>query len=237
MLNGGAGDARADDAPSVPPAGDRAPDAPVPRALKLAGVAAVLGIVLLVRMSLQRPEPPWFVPSPIALRPAAEHVVGPELVTVDARDASQWRYFSFARGSAIERPDLHGWDLAFRRFQIMANGGAGFTGQAGIVDLGEVSFEGVDAAPTAGYVATTARGDSMNAAIERWYEYSFTSHLLSPKPRVYAIRTADGRYAKLEFVGYYCAGASPGCVTFRYVYQGAGGASFGGRADDGGDSG
>ena len=30
------------------------------------------------------------------------------------------------------------------------------------------------------------------------------------------------RYAKLELVGYYCPGGQPGCVTFRYVFQGDG---------------
>jgi hypothetical protein len=46
--------------------------------------------------------------------------------------------------------------------------------------------------------------------------------VLTPKPRVWAVRTGDGRYAKLEMVGYYCSGAQPGCPTFRYVYQGDG---------------
>ena len=36
------------------------------------------------------------------------------------------------------------------------------------------------------------------------------------------VRTADGRYAKLEILGYYCPGAHPGCLTFRYVFQGDG---------------
>jgi hypothetical protein len=31
----------------------------------------------------------------------------------------------------------------------------------------------------------------------------------------------DGRYAALQILGYYCAEARPGCLTFRYVYQGA----------------
>jgi hypothetical protein len=46
--------------------------------------------------------------------------------------------------------------------------------------------------------------------------------VLTPKPHVWAVRTADGRYAKLEMLGYYCPGAQPGCPTFRYVYQGDG---------------
>jgi hypothetical protein len=43
---------------------------------------------------------------------------------------------------------------------------------------------------------------------------------------VYAIRTADGRYAKLEIVSYYCPGAVSGCLTFRYAYQGSGARAF-----------
>jgi hypothetical protein len=43
---------------------------------------------------------------------------------------------------------------------------------------------------------------------------------------VYAVRTADGRFAKLQVISYYCTGAIPGCLTFRYVYQGAGGPRF-----------
>ncbi len=46
--------------------------------------------------------------------------------------------------------------------------------------------------------------------------------MLSPKPHVWAVRTPAGRYAKLEMVGYYCPDATPGCPTFRYVYQGDG---------------
>ena len=38
----------------------------------------------------------------------------------------------------------------------------------------------------------TAR-DSTSAAFDDWYDYSLTSHLLLPRPRTYAIRTADGR--------------------------------------------
>jgi hypothetical protein len=52
--------------------------------------------------------------------------------------------------------------------------------------------------------------------LERWYTYSWTSHLLTSKGHVYGVRTADGRHATLEIVSYYCPGARPGCVTIRY---------------------
>jgi hypothetical protein len=196
---------------------------PVPRAVLAIGVVAGMMLVMLVGMTLRRPDPPSFTPTPVQPRPAGDRLVGPELITVDATDARQWRFFSFARGSVVERPGPRDWDLAFRRFQVIANGGPGFAGDGGVLDLGEVAFDDVAIVPELGYVTTTARSDSVNAAISRWYRYSFTSHLLTPKGTVYAVRTADGRYAKLAFVGYYCPGAEPGCVTFRYSYQGAGG--------------
>jgi hypothetical protein len=192
------------------------------------GAAFLMVVVLLVALSIRRPEPPTFQPTAVQERPAGDRLIGPTVVTVDASDASRWRFFSFAAGSVVDTPDPVGWDLAFRRFQVIVNGGAGFAGDGGAVDLGVVPFDSVSAVPADGYVVTVARSDSVNAALHRWYEYSFTSHLLTPRPSVYAVRTADGRFAKLRFAGYYCPGATPGCVTFRYVYQGAGGVDVAG---------
>jgi hypothetical protein len=197
-----------------------------PFAVLIGGAAILVVVVLLVAMSVRRPQPPTFVPTPVQPRAAVDRLTGPDLITVDASDASRWRFFSFAAGSVVETPDRAGWDLAFRRFQVIVNGGRGFAGAGGALDLGAVAFDSVGAAPADGYVVTIARSDSVNEALHRWYDYSFTSHLLTPKQNVFAVRTADGRYAKLQFAGYYCPGATPGCVTFRYVYQGAGGVDF-----------
>jgi len=59
-------------------------------------------------------------------RDAGRALVGPVLYTVDATDLEQWRYFSFHVGSVIENPSARDWDLAFRRYQIIANGGREF---------------------------------------------------------------------------------------------------------------
>jgi hypothetical protein len=187
------------------------------------GVLVVLFAMGVIAVRLARPEPPAFAPSPVEPRPEAVGLVGPEVYTVDATAPDRWRFFSFARGSVLEDPGPLEWDLAFRRFQILANGGAGFAGRGGILDLGEVPFDSVRSVPVVRYEETRAARDSVNPAVEDWYTYSFVSHLLSPRPRVYAVRTADARYAKMEILGYYCPGAVPGCLTFRYVFQGGGG--------------
>ena len=177
--------------------------------------------VVFIWTSLERPEVPTFTPTVAA---AAE--VGTEqdarTMTVDASDSEVWRFFDFSRGSVVEAPGEEEWDIAFRRIQIIVNGGRGMEGQGAAASLEDMTFESVSSVPETGYVVAERR-DSVNAVLEDWYDYSFTSHVLSPKPIVYAIRTADGRYAKLEMLGYYCVGALPGCTTFRYVYQGGGG--------------
>ena len=195
--------------------------------------AIVLGTVGYVGATLRRPEPPTFAPSPVDARPAEGRLVGPVVYTVDARDWDRWRFFSFSQGTVVEHPRPFEWDLAFRRFQVIVNGGPDFPGMGGVVDLGELPFDSVKVLPEGGYEGTrVTQGDSVTVAFGDWYRYSFLSHLLSPGPEVFGIRTADGRYAKLRFLGYYCPGAQPGCVTFEYVYQGGGGTDLGARASD-----
>ncbi len=185
-------------------------------------VLLVLGIcsvaVAFVWFSLSRPEPETWPPSPVAADPPAEPLSGPQLRTVDASDAGVWRYFSFERGSVIEAPARDEWDLAFRRFQMIVNGGEGFAGEGGALALDGVEFGSVGSLPVEGYVPSEIRSDSSHTVLRSWYEYSFLSHLLTPRPVVYAIRTAGGRHVKLEFLGYYCPGPIPGCLTFRYEW-------------------
>lgn len=186
-------------------------------------VAAVLLVAIsLVMATLRRPEPDTYPPSPVRESDVGDGLVGPVVYTIDASDSEVWRFFDFSRGSRVDpRGDVE-WDLAFRRSEIIVNGGSGFEGRGGAMILSGVPFDALTELPEDGYVATEAGRDSVNPALEEWYDYGFTTHLLQPKPLVYGIRTADGRYAKMEILSYYCPGARSGCVTFRYVYQGDG---------------
>jgi len=186
------------------------------------GVVVLGAAVALVASSLRRPAVSTHVPTDPAPIPAGDTLTGPVIYTVDASSPDRWRYFDFSRGSVVEAPGPLEWDLAFRRFHVVANGGEGFPGGGGIRDLGSVPFDSVAVVPADGYEETRAARDTVHPATEDWYDYSFTSHILRPKDRVFAVRTADGRYAKLSILGYYCPGARPGCLAFRYVYQGDG---------------
>jgi hypothetical protein len=183
-----------------------------------AAAAAVLVVAAALVSLTLRPAPPvlTYAPTAPAPREAPHALVGPVLYTVDATAPDAWRHFSFRLGSVVDPAAPGGWDLAFRRYAIVAGPGSG------ILDLGEVPFDDVRTVPATGYHANEGGGDPRNKAIAGWYRYGFFSHVLTPRPHVWAVRTADGRYAKLEIAGYYCPGSHPGCLTFRYVYQGDG---------------
>lgn len=146
-----------------------------------------------------------------------------DTVTLDARDGSGWTFFDLERGRTVNGSVDPDWDLAVQRFHIVTNGGPGYPGEAGALAL-EAAWEEVREAPEDGYETTTGRLDAgpVNPALERWYEYSFFAHTLMPSPFTYVLRTADGRYAKMRIVSYYCIGALPGCLTIRYAIQGDG---------------
>lgn len=157
--------------------------------LALAGAFLLLVTSLLIG-SLTSPELPPYRVGP----------TGDSLYTLDASRGDQWQRFSFARRAAV---DSGPWDIAFRRNHVITAPGVG------AVDLGPLSFDSIEVVPSDGYAETTFRGG-------KWYSYSMFSHLLTTKHHVYAVRTADGRFVKLELLAYYCREVGAACYTLRY---------------------
>ncbi len=182
--------------------------------LALAG-AFLLLVAALVIGSFTKPEfPPYTVTAPPSrLAPVGDSLVGPSSYTLDASAGERWRRFHFGRNAVV---DSGPWDIAFRRHHIIAAPGAGIT------DLGAVPFDSVLELPAQGYAPTEFARDTVNAGVGKWYAYSMLSHLLTSKRHVYAVRTADGRYAKLEILAYYCREVGAACYTVRYEFQGDG---------------
>jgi hypothetical protein len=232
------------DTPREASAASKRPTAPAersgqPRWLHI-GLLALpfLGLAIFLCAPWLFPGPPVgnFVVTPPHPVEVGDQLVGPVLYTLDARASDQWTFFDFSRSSAVEVPHQFGvdWDLAFQRHKILANGGAtNPKGRGAILNLGEAAFDEVIEVPADGYIEDTIASitpdtiTTENLAIKAWYQYNFLTHLLHPKPNVYAIRTADGKYAKMRIVSYYCGGGqASGCFTIEYVYQGDGSRRF-----------
>jgi len=195
-------------------------------------LGGVLLIVLIgiVASSLTRPTPPVYSITQRAPNDAGDLLVSGR-VTLDARSADRWSFFDFSRDAPVQEPGPLEWDVAVRRTSWIVNGGDGFAGRGGAL-TSDQNFDDLSVAPEGSYAATTvSAGDSASAPFDRWYRYDFLSHLLWPQPTRFVIRTADGRYAKLEIESYYCPGPEPGCVSFRYTYQGDGSRALATRTD------
>ncbi len=142
--------------------------------------------------------------------------------TIDARSRQNWAYFDFSSGTVVDASQKSlDWDLAFRRTDLLTNGGETNPASNGeAFDFGDVALGETQVHPADRYLADTTHDDRglENPALHGWYSYDWFRHLISSKGHVYAVRTATGETATVTFLSYYCEDGSAGCITFHYLY-------------------
>lgn len=174
----------------------------------------------------------------------ADTVLGINPTTGMPTSAGKYTFFSLERNEIVPNSDSAStkWDLAFASTKILTNGGTSGTGLGGAFiytglfdDVKTISNDSVfktDNAP-ASYAITYGSGKG-------WYVYDQLTSLITPLAgRVLVIRTASGKYAKLEVINYYKGGVTLPITasdsdklskqryyTFRYTYQPNGSKSF-----------
>ena len=157
--------------------------------------------------------------------------------------ANKFTFFSIENGRLVPSSDsaTTNWDVAFKGTTILTNAGTSGPGAGGaFVQIGTfdalttISADSTfrtDAAPV--YAITTGSGKG-------WYNYDGANNLITPLPgRVLVIRTASGKYAKLEITNYYKKGVTPSASAsedeklhnqryygFRYTFQANGTKNF-----------
>ncbi len=158
--------------------------------------------------------------------------------------SGKYTFYSLENNAIIANTDsaTTKWDVGFRGTTIITNGGNGGPGAGGAFvytgtfgDLSQIPTDSIfrtDNAPTA-YAIKTGSGNG-------WYSYNPTTNLVTPIPgRILVIRTATGKYAKIEIQNYYKGGVTPDATasdtdklkkqryyTFRYTYQSDGSKKF-----------
>ena len=151
--------------------------------------------------------------------------------------AGKYTFYSLEKNSIIANTDsaTTNWDLAFNGTKILTNSGNSGPGQGGAFvqvglfdELKTISADSVfktDNAP-ASYAVTFGSGKG-------WYTYDPIKNLITPLAgRVLVIRTASGKYAKVEIIAYYKGGVTLDATapdaeklskqryyTFRYIFQ------------------
>lgn len=175
---------------------------------------------------------------------AADTVTG---LGLDGRpkSAGTTTYYSLVDNKEVASTDAAStkWDIAFSSTKILINGGTSGPGIGGaFVYVG--LFDALKSIPADSNFAT----DNSNAASfaiplgsgKAWYTYDGLTTLVSPiAGRVLVIRTATGKFAKIEIISYYKGGVTlPASAsvndklfkqryyTFRYAYQPNGSKTF-----------
>jgi len=72
----------------------------------------------------------------------------------------------------------------------------------------------------------STKTETENPILLKWYSYNYLTHKLSAKANTYAMKTADSKYAKVKFLGFYCVNKETGCIKMQYVYQDNGSNQF-----------
>lgn len=158
--------------------------------------------------------------------------------------SGKYTLYSLENNKVIDNTDsaTTKWDIGFRGTTIITNGGNSGPGTGGAFiyvgtfsDLATISADSTfrtDNAPTS-YAIRTGSGNG-------WYSYNGATQLITPIPgRVLVIRTATGKYAKIEILNYYKGGVTPDATasdndklmkqryyTFRYTFQSDGSKKF-----------
>lgn len=149
----------------------------------------------------------------------------------------KYTFYSLEKNAVVPNSDSAStkWDIAFMATKIITNGGTSGTGLGGafiytglfdaLTTIPTDSVFKTDNAP-ASYAITYGSGKG-------WYNYDGLTNIITPLAgRVLVIRTASGKYAKMEITSYYKGGVTlPATAsdadklnkqryyTFRFAYQ------------------
>lgn len=165
-------------------------------------------------------------------------VVAKNIVAIPDSLGGHYSFFSLKENKSISYKDSASdkWDVAFNKTIIIVNGGNSGPGLGGALIHTGV-FDDLATAPADGYKSDNTSSKAIaTGSGSGWYNYSGApNHVITPIPgKVLVIRTAEGKYAKVEIISYYkdaplvlaSQDPSSGWYTFRYVYQDNGSTSF-----------
>lgn len=150
---------------------------------------------------------------------------------VNATSYESFQYLDLDELVSTEDPGR--WDLAFQRHAILMNGGVTGDGGVGALYFESVTFDEIEEAPREGYEEPVQDGPDRDLYHDNvfngdfdgdeerdgnwWYAYELDGHTLTPRERVYVVRTTEGNAFKFAIDNYYDTAGSPANLQFRFA--------------------
>jgi hypothetical protein len=141
---------------------------------------------------------------------------------IDATSMTAWTLADLETG--VEVAEDAPWDLSTQRFELRLNGGVGGDGGVEVVRLADVALDDVVEVPTDGWITDQPDGDDEGDVPDYafaqgggWYAYDAATHVLTPLPVVWVLRTVEGAVVKLAIEDYYDDAGTAGHFTLRWA--------------------
>lgn len=140
-------------------------------------------------------------------------------VQLDASGAD-WVPYDLDSGAQAEA----GWDLSFLRYNVRLDGGVSGGGGVEVAILAgadpeTLTLAEVQALGAGEWITDQADADgdgNPEYAMGDWYDYDSSTHVLTPKDRVYAVRTNGGAVVAVQMLSYYDDAGTSGHPTFAW---------------------
>ncbi len=174
----------------------------------------------------------------------ADTILGINTTTGQPYGAGKYTFYSLENNAIVASADsaTSKWDIGFRGTTIITNSGNSGPGQGGgFVFTG--LFDDLKTIPADSTFRTDNAPSSYaipSGSNRGWYVYNAPVNLVTAIPgRVLVIRTASGKFAKVEIINYYKGGVTPATTdsddiklrrqrffTFRFTFQPNGAKAF-----------
>ena len=152
-----------------------------------------------------------------------------------------WVYFSFetlAEVSGIDSTNFNSrtdWDIAFHSRLGRTNGGNSGIGKAEVFDTEKTDFNSIIHVDTnllvsdttvqlitgIGNMGPTYKSVPGNTTFDSAFDVDYTQHppTYTATKNTYVLRTANGKYAKIQIQNYFDERGEIGHITLKYAYQ------------------
>lgn len=172
----------------------------------------------------------------------------------DVKDYGMWYYFSFEKGDFVGEGKADpadgddakwkaktDWDIAFHRGNVRTNGGTSGNGQGGILNANSKDFDAIKEVPSGEFTVDkilkgevmaafvmppTYVSSSANEVANDWAVFDHGTMSYSVKKDVYIVKTASGKYVKIQFLNFLNDEDKSGFITLQYAYQADGSTKF-----------
>ncbi len=152
---------------------------------------------------------------------------------LNATSYEKWVYYSLEKGAIVEvsspETDLT-WDIAFQRWYVKTNSGTSGLGKGGAINTKKTDWDKVVIAPPTGYKVDaigTLNGWDVVKNVETKKEGTFSQEAslyvtyisggkYKNRNEVYLLKTAKGKFVKIQFYDYVNERLKGGYPSFRY---------------------